>query len=295
MSASQDPQGEDEVVRHHRVAHVAGRRVAYLDSPSSGPVLLALHGHFGSGRIFDPLAGALRGRARVIAPDQRGHGLSPSAEDFSPEAYADEAAGLLDVLGVRSAAVLGHSMGGAVAFVMAARAPERVSALLVADMTVLNQEPEAHPVLDCSAWPRRAPSREALGAAIEAAGVPDAGYFLDSAVQYRDGWGLRFEAADMMASQRAFAGDLGAHWRASAQPALLLRAEHSFMLSEQVAHRMVEERPGTRLVTFPGCGHWLHEDAPDRFAREVGGFLDEVFGQGPTGPGLTPGATRPAR
>ncbi|MFI0863599.1 alpha/beta fold hydrolase [Streptomyces smyrnaeus] len=265
-----------DLTEHH--IGVAGRRIAYLDSGGTGPVLLALHGHFGRGRIFVPLARALAGRYRVIAYDQRSHGRSDRAEEFSPEAYADDAAALLEALGIPSAAVLGHSMGGAVAFVLAARAPERVRALLVADMTVLNQEPEAHPVLDCSRWPRRAPSRQGLGAAIEAQGVPDAGYFLQSAVPFEDGWGLLFDTDDMMASQRAFAGDLSGYWRASDQPALLLRAEDSFMLSARVAERMVEERPHTELVTFPGCGHWLYEDDPDGFARAVGGFLDRTPG-----------------
>ncbi|NSC20504.1 alpha/beta hydrolase [Streptomyces albus subsp. chlorinus] len=278
MSASRDRPPRGETVTHHRMATVAGRRTAYLDSGGTGPVLLALHGHFGRGRIFEPLAEALADRYRVIAPDQRGHGRTDSAGDFSPEAYADDAVALLDALDVPSAAVLGHSMGGAVAFVLAARAPERVRALLVADMTVLNQEPEAHPVLDCSGWPRRAPSRAALGAAIEAHGIPDAGYFLDSAVEFPDGWGLLFDTRDMMASQRAFAGDLGAHWRASGQPALLMRAEHSFLLSERTARRMAGERPHTELVTFPGCGHWLYRDDPERFARTVAGFLDRALG-----------------
>ncbi|MGI5351048.1 alpha/beta fold hydrolase [Streptomyces sp. CA-250714] len=278
MPAARDQPAADGEELSERYADIGGRRIAFLDSGGPGPVLLALHGHFGRGRIYVPLARALAGRYRVIAPDQRAHGRSDRAEDFSPEAYADDAVALLDVLGIRTAAVLGHSMGGAVAFVLAARAPARVGALLVADMTVLNQEPEAHPVLDCSSWPRRAASREALGAAIEAHGIPDAGYFLQSAARFEDGWGLLFETGDMMASQRAFAGDLSAHWRASDQPALLLRAEHSFMLSARTAQRMAAERPHTELVTFPGCGHWLYEDDPDGFARAVGGFLDRTLG-----------------
>ncbi|MDI6411190.1 alpha/beta hydrolase [Streptomyces albus] len=278
MPAARDqPAGAAAPAEH--CLDLGGRRLAYLDSGGDHPVLLALHGHFGRGRLFTPLARALAGRYRVVAPDQRGHGRSDSASDFTPEGYADDAVALLDALGIGSAAVLGHSMGGAVAYVLAARAPHRVRALVVSDMTVLNREPETRPVLDCTGWPRRAPSRAALGAAIEAHGIPDAGYFLDSAVAFPDGWGLLFDADDMMASQHAFTGDLSAHWRASRQPALLLRAEHSFLLSEAVAQRMVRERPHTELVTFHGCGHWLHEDDPDGFARAVGDFLDRVLGR----------------
>lgn len=262
---------------HRRAVTVAGRRISYLDSHGTGPVLLALHGHFGQGRIFEPLAHALSGRYRVIAPDQRAHGLTPPADDLTPEAYADEAAALLDALGLPRAAVLGHSMGGAVAFVLAARAPERVEALLVADMTVRNLEPETFPVLDCSAWPRRAPTRAALGAALEARGIPDAGYFLESAREFADGWGFLFGTGAMMRSQRAFEGDLSGHWRASRQPALLLRAEHSFLLTPRTARAMAGERPGTELVELPGCGHWLYADDPDGFADAVGAYLDRVL------------------
>ncbi|MER7395085.1 alpha/beta hydrolase [Streptomyces sp. NPDC000151] len=256
--------------------HLRGRRFAYRDSGGPGPPLLALHGHFGRGRIFAPLAGALSGRYRVVALDQRGHGLSDNGGDFTPEAYVEDAAAFLRTLDLGPAAVLGHSMGGAVAYLLAERHPALVSALVVADMTVRNHEPETHPVLDVTAWPRRAASRAALRAAIEAHGIPDAGYFMDSAVEYADGWGLLFDTGDMMASQRAFTGDFSARWAASRQPALLLRAGESFVLTRGTAQWMADVRPGTLFAELAGCGHWLYADDPEGFARAVGGFLDTL-------------------
>ncbi|MEU7164395.1 alpha/beta hydrolase [Streptomyces morookaense] len=253
-----------------------GRRFAYLDFGGPGPVLLALHGHFGRGRIFAPLASALAGRCRVVALDQRGHGLSDNGGDITPDAYVADAAAFLRVLDLAPAVVLGHSMGGAIAFLLARRHPELVSALVIADMTVLNQEPETRPVLDVTGWPRRSSSRRALKDAIEAQGIPDASYFLDSAARFDDGWGLLFDTDDMMASQHALTGDFSAQWAASAQPALLLRGGDSFILTAATAQRMAAERPNTQLVEMPGCGHWLHADAPDVFAAEVGSFLDRI-------------------
>ncbi|MEU6116755.1 alpha/beta hydrolase [Streptomyces sp. NPDC047117] len=253
-----------------------GRRFAYLDSGGPGPVLLALHGHFGRGRIFAPLAAALAGRYRVLAPDQRGHGLSDHGGPFTPDAYVADAAALLRALDAGPAAVLGHSMGGAVAFLLAERHPDLVRALVVADMTVRNHAPETQPVLDVSRWPRRTPSRAALRAAIEARGIPDAGYFLDSAAEFEDGWGLLFDMDGMMASQRAFTGDFSARWAASRQPALLLRAGESFLLTRATAEWMAGARPHTALTEFPGCGHWLYAADPAGFAQAVGGFLDTV-------------------
>ncbi|MGX9225978.1 alpha/beta fold hydrolase [Streptomyces albus] len=149
MPAARDqPAGAAAPAEH--CLDLGGRRLAYLDSGGDHPVLLALHGHFGRGRLFTPLARALAGRYRVVAPDQRGHGRSDSASDFTPEGYADDAVALLDALGIGSATVLGHSMGGAVAYVLAARAPQRVRALVVSDMTVLNRERRPGP---CSTAP----------------------------------------------------------------------------------------------------------------------------------------------
>ncbi|WP_019548656.1 alpha/beta fold hydrolase [Streptomyces sulphureus] len=256
-----------------------GRRFAYVDHGGPGPVLLALHGHFGRATLFGPLAEALRGRYRVVALDQRGHGLSENGGDFAPEEYADDAAAFLCSLESAPAAVVGHSMGGAVAYFLAARHPALVSALVVADMTTRNHEPETRPVLDVSAWPHRTGSRAQLRSAIEA-DVPDASYFLDSAAEFDDGWGLLFDTADMMASQRALVGDFGKVWAASRQPALLLRAGKSFVLTGETARLMARARPHTELVELPGCGHWLYADAPRTFADTVDSFLDRALRTG---------------
>ncbi|ASU84116.1 alpha/beta hydrolase [Nocardiopsis gilva YIM 90087] len=256
--------------------HVNGRRLAYLDFGGEGPPLLALHGHFSRGRIFAPLARALSRRYRVIALDQRAHGRSDHGGDLRPEAYVADAAALLRQLGLRQAAVLGHSMGGVIAYRLAARHRDLVGALIVVDIGTVNQEPEVQPVLDVSGWPRRAASRDALAAAIAAQGVP-AWFFMDSAVEFDDGWGLLFDYQDMMASQQSLIGDHGEHWCSAAQPALLLRGGDSFMLAADRARTMARERPDVETVVFPGCGHWLYAEEPDRFARAVGDFLDRRY------------------
>ncbi|OEU96123.1 alpha/beta fold hydrolase [Streptomyces oceani] len=262
-----------------------GRRWSFLDfgrpapypPADERPVILALHGHFGRGRIFAPLAAALADRYRVIAPDQRAHGLSQSGGELTPGAYVADAAAFLRALELPPVAVLGHSMGGAIGYLLAERHPELVAALVVADMTVRNHAPEVQPVLDVSGWPRRTATREELRADIEARGIPDASYFLHSAHRFEDGWGLLFDPDDMMASQDALTGDFSASWCASGQPALLLRGGGSFILTPETAGWMTRERPNTELVELPGCGHWLHDDAPDAFAEAVGSYLDRVL------------------
>jgi pimeloyl-ACP methyl ester carboxylesterase len=251
-----------------------GRRFAHLDSGGDGPAVLALHGHFGRAAAFAPLARALGGRHRVVALDQRGHGHSAGGGPFTPGDYAADAAAYLDALGTGPVAVVGHSMGGIVAVLLAAHRPDLVRDLIVVDIGMTNREPEVRPVLDVSAWPRRAATRAELGAAIRAGGVPDPGYFLESAVPVDGGWELLFDPADMMVSQRAFAGEYWDAWAAPGPPALLLHGTASMMLSAATADRMLRTRPGTRYAAFPGLGHWLHDEDPEGFARTVAARLD---------------------
>ncbi|MET9965796.1 alpha/beta fold hydrolase [Streptomyces sp. NPDC006356] len=102
---------------------VAGRRLSFLDFGGPGRPLLALHGHFGEGRTFTRLARELGGSLRVIALDQRGHGYSDRPAGFSRAGYVEDAATVLERLGIDDAVVLGHSLGGVNAYQLAARHP----------------------------------------------------------------------------------------------------------------------------------------------------------------------------
>ncbi|GAA5083751.1 pimeloyl-ACP methyl ester carboxylesterase [Thermocatellispora tengchongensis] len=257
-----------------KYARIRGRRLAYLDFGGDGTPILALHGHFGRARMFAPLAAALAPGCRVIALEQRGHGHSDSDGDFSRDAYIADAAAFAHHLGLGPITVLGHSMGGVTAFQLAARHPGLVRALIVEEGGAVNQPPEvAHPVLDVRGWPRRATTLAELRRQVEAHGIPDAGYFLESAVEHPDGWGFLFDHDDMMASQQALVGDWWADWLGSSCPALLVHGLDSFVLPTALARQMAARRPGTTLREFPGRGHWVRDEDPAGFAAAVRDFL----------------------
>jgi pimeloyl-ACP methyl ester carboxylesterase len=107
-------------------------RLAYQEWGDGAP-LLALHGHLGSGLVWERLARALPGW-RVVAPDQRGHGRTGPGPDYSREGYVTDAAGFVEELGLAPAVVLGHSLGGVNAYQLAARRPELVRAVIVEDI-----------------------------------------------------------------------------------------------------------------------------------------------------------------
>ncbi|MDF5751767.1 alpha/beta hydrolase [Spongiactinospora sp. TRM90649] len=260
-----------------KYALVNGRRLAYVDFGGDGAPVLAMIGHFGRARMFAPLAAALAPAYRVISLEQRGHGHSDTGGDFGRDAYVADAAAFVRHLGLGPVIALGHSMGGVTAYQLAARHPDLVGALVDEEGGAYNRRPEIpHPVLDVTNWPRRAATLGELRRGVEAHGIPDAGYFLESAVEHPDGWGFLFDHVDMMASQRALVGDWWPDWLGSHCPALLVHGADSPILPTAMARRMAERRPGTVLRELPGCGHWVHDDAPAAFAAAVRDFLDRL-------------------
>ncbi len=115
-------------------ADVGELRIRYLDWGGDGPPVIALHGLASSAHWYDLTAPLLRGRYRVIAPDQRGHGqTTQAASGYDWRSLSSDVTGLMDHLGISKATVFGHSWGGNVAINVAANYPERVSALVMID------------------------------------------------------------------------------------------------------------------------------------------------------------------
>jgi 3-oxoadipate enol-lactonase len=108
--------------------HINGKELA-VEIDGEGPAVLFVHGLGGTSTVFQVQADALAERFQVIRPDLSGAGRSPTVGDISVDSHADDLVALLDALGVERAAVVGHSMGTLVARVLAARHPDKVSAL----------------------------------------------------------------------------------------------------------------------------------------------------------------------
>lgn len=95
-----------------------------------GEPLLLLHGGLGSTDMFQPILPALAAHRQVIGVDLQGHGRTPLGDrPFSLVAMGDDMAAVLDAVGVRQADVFGYSLGGGVAFQLAAQHPDRVRRL----------------------------------------------------------------------------------------------------------------------------------------------------------------------
>jgi pimeloyl-ACP methyl ester carboxylesterase len=113
------------------VARVNGIQLAYQDIGTGSPLVL-LHGGFGSVEMYGPNVELLAAGRRVIGVDLQSHGRSPVADrPMHFETMADDIAALIGELKLERAAIMGFSLGGAVALRMAIQHPELVERLVL--------------------------------------------------------------------------------------------------------------------------------------------------------------------
>ncbi len=137
MTAQHPLEHEVEFVTVH------GHRRAYVQR-GSGPAVLLLHGLGCDHTTWEPVLDRLAEHHTVIAPDLLGHGLSDKPRaDYTVGGFANGMRDLLTVLGVDTATVVGHSLGGGVAMQFAYQFPERTERLMLVGSGGLGSEVSA--------------------------------------------------------------------------------------------------------------------------------------------------------
>ena len=116
-----------------------GTKLAYLDSGGTGRPVALVHGWCCDHSFFEPqLEHFSRVGRRVITFDLRGHGASGApAGHYTMGLFADDIAWCLEKLGAQRPVVIGHSMGGIIAFELAARFPDLPAAIIMLDSSVV--------------------------------------------------------------------------------------------------------------------------------------------------------------
>jgi N-formylmaleamate deformylase len=118
-----------------------GIEIHYLRTGGSKPPLVLLHGLTGSGACWTPLARALESEYDVVMPDARGHGNSSTPlGGYRYEDYASDVVGLIQGLGLAAPVLLGHSMGGMTAAVLASQLGTAIRGVILADPTFLSPQ-----------------------------------------------------------------------------------------------------------------------------------------------------------
>ncbi|MFD9542831.1 alpha/beta fold hydrolase [Streptomyces sp. NPDC060022] len=215
-----------------------GNRLAYRTwgDPASPPVVLA-HGRGGNSLDWTVIAEQLAVRHRVYALDFRGHGLSDWPGRYSFEFFRDDLHAFLEVRNLAGAVVVGHSMGGAAALMLAEQYPGLIGGLVIEDAPPLLP-------LDPPRAPAERPAGE-LGFDWPVVGSIDA----------------QLNAPDPAVRERL--GEITA-------PTLVVGGSHSHVDQEQLAW-MARRIPGGQYVRVD-AGHLVHNDDPDAFLAALRSF-----------------------
>ena len=249
---------------------VDGLNITYAEAGEGQPVI-CVHGNFASKRWFTPQLLEPPPGARVLALDLPNFGDSDALpEDVSIEAYARWLEGFIDVLELKDVTLVGHSLGGAVVQVAAARQPERYKSLVLINAAPpdgLTTPAESYPYLELfkTNRPLLAQSLAAVMPTVQLS------YFDDLV-------GDAFEMNRVAFTENARAlnnYDVTAALSEVTVPVLVLYGGRDTLVTEEMARRTAAAFKNSRLELWPEVGHSPQLETPERFNALLSNFLAE--------------------
>ncbi len=244
--------------------------------------MVFLHGLFGRGRNFTRIAGGLEPEAQSLMVDLPNHGRSTWTEHFDYAQMADLVAEHLreGFAGSGPVDVVGHSMGGKVAMVLALRHPELVRRLVVVDISPVSSGGSrgefqhllgSLAALDLPELERRSDVDEALAAAVPNDTVRS---FLLQNLKHRDGSFTWEPNLDLLHGElETIMGFPDLKGSTFDGPVLWIRGDRSNYVTEEDAPAMRALFPKTRRMTVRDAGHWVHSEKPEEVIAALRTFL----------------------
>ncbi|AZP16089.1 alpha/beta hydrolase [Streptomyces aquilus] len=240
-----------------------GSRIRWTEMPGEEPARVYVHGLGAMSSVYHAHIAArpeLAGR-RSLFVDLPGHGLSDRPEHFgyTLEEHADALAAALDAAELTGAEVIGHSMGGAVAIVLAHRRPELVSRLVLTEANLDASPPPAAGSSGIASHEEDAFVDGGHARVLEAVGPL---------------WAATMRLADPRALHRSAVG-----LRRGSDPVMRtilegLTVDRVYLQGEssgELEGRERLEKAGVRVLTVPGAGHNVMFDNPEAFVAAVAG------------------------
>lgn len=281
------------------IALLAGERILAVNNggirlrvrewgDADAPPIVLLHGLRGYSGTWRALAGALCDRFRLIAFDARGRGESDwdPGRNYYTDAYVSDLEVVVGALGLERFWLLGHSMGGTTSYVYAAKNPHRLLGLVVEDITAgssitgagferIIAEMKALPTRFANwsearaYWRRLRPNL--APSAIEERLWESMRADTDGSVIWRyDAQGI---AETRIAPNPSRVVDLHPVIAAIRTPTLVIRGGRSDFCNLAKVRELEAANPVLTHATVPEASHYVHDDAPESFARLVEGFL----------------------
>jgi pimeloyl-ACP methyl ester carboxylesterase len=250
----------------------------FVQQVGSGDPVVLIPGWAMSHATWDSQVRVLADTHRVVCIDLRGHGRSDKPYgDYSIDRHAADVAAVLAAVDLRGVTLVGWSMGGSVAFRVAATVPDRVIRLVLAGSNGVkyladDAFPNGFPVeaattlLDGELHARPRYRREAMTAAMFKPDDPTVDWLVADSMQ-TPSW------AGAASIEGLLAADHRADMAAVTIPVLFLHGAEDAFWNVAGSRWVAERLSNARLVELPACGHCPHIEAADIFNQELERFL----------------------
>lgn len=260
----------------------------YYRKEGKGPVVVVIHGLYGSSDNWMNMGKRLAENHTVYMIDQRNHGRSPFADEHTFDAMRDDLAAFFKKHQIEKATLLGHSMGGKTAMWFAADYPEKVEKLVIADIAPkdylqLKDNSQYHlhcnillalKELDFSRVKKRKEVDDLLSERIDDSRIRQ--FLLKNVTkdkktkQYK--WRLNVEVLYDYLDE--IVGGVNRQWfddrlPITSYPVIFIRGLKSNYIMDEDIPLIKEIYPDATIVDIPGAGHWLHAEKPDEFMEAV--------------------------
>lgn len=255
-----------------------GRRIFY-DVAGAGPALLLLTGRGGARTGWAPQVEAFAPYFRVVTIDNRDAGENdPEEQPYTMADLADDAAALLDALGIARAHAMGISMGGMIALQLALNHPARVERLVLVATTPGGWSPEAlasfkeppDPWIADPVERTRLSYAEIVGPASRALSAEEWAVLVERVR------GNRLTKEGYLRQNGAIGThDLRARLAEIAAPTLVIHGDRDPLVPPRNGEVLARDIPGARLLMLPGVGHLPPFERPEEVTRAVLAFLRE--------------------
>lgn len=238
--------------------------------------MLIAHGLYGSGRNWGVIGKRLSDRGPVIAVDMRNHGDSPWQPSHSYPDMADDLVEVIENVG-KPVDVLGHSMGGKAAMMLALTRPDLVRRLVVADIAPVvyghTQQGmiDAMRSVDLSGVEKRSDADAGLSKSVDDQGVR--AFLLQSLDVANKRWRLNLDVLSAEMEKIIGFPPVSGNFDG---PALFLSGGTSDYVLPTHRPQIKLTFPTAKFAKIPGAGHWLHAEKPREFEAAVRAFLDQA-------------------
>ncbi len=242
----------------------------------AGPVVVIMHGLFGSLENLNVIAKSLSEHYTIINVDLRNHGASFHENEMSYLTMARDVLILLDELNIDKAHIIGHSMGGKVAMQIAMLDESRINKLVVLDIAPVDYHPRHNVIIDAlqSVQEQIVSSRgEAdliMKEFIDEMGVRQ--FLLKSLFKFENGYAWKFNLNTIVENYSKIIANINETHSCQCDT-LFIKGNNSDYILPEHREAIVSLFPNSKAKVIHGAGHWLHAEKPQAVNRSIIDFL----------------------